>query len=133
MYDYSVYGDDHIIDEKGNAFIALRRVAWGTNRSEDKAKLEIRKYYNNATGDETPAKGVAFLTDEGPHNLTHELLDMGFGNTEVVLEKIKDREDFEEALIKTLDNVPEQLEDKVQEITDSMFIPSDNMLDYEEE
>lgn len=67
---------DYTIDEKGNTFIALRKIDWG-NKGE--FKLDIRKYYASETG-ETMSKGLSFLTDDGPDELTKVLLETGFGN-----------------------------------------------------
>lgn len=67
---------DYTIDEKGNTFIALRKVDWG-NKGE--YKLDLRKYYASESG-ETMSKGVSFLTDEGPDELTKVLIETGYGN-----------------------------------------------------
>jgi len=84
---------DEIVDEKGNTAILFRKLAWG----EGQEKLEIRKWYVNIDG-ETPSKGVTFLTEDGPHNLVHVFAKKGFGDTETILNTLKERDDFEEAL-----------------------------------
>lgn len=66
---------DYTIDEKGNTFIALRKIDWGGNGNY---KLDLRKYYANESG-ETMSKGVSFLTEDGPNELTKVLLETGYG------------------------------------------------------
>ena len=95
------FGDlDAIFDEKGSQFLALRKIQWvkeGNEPDESKAKLEIRKYRVTDEG-EVPLKGVAFLTEDGPHELTHTLIREGFGKTKDIIKTISDRDDFEETL-----------------------------------
>lgn len=78
-FTYTVDSDfDYTIDEKGNTFIALRKIDWG-NKGE--YKLDLRKYYASETG-ETMSKGLSFLTDEGPDELTKVLIETGYGDDE---------------------------------------------------
>ena len=90
---------DHTFDEKGNAFLALRKLTWGDS---DNVKLDIRKWYTNSSGEETLGKGVSFLTDEGPHELVKVLIENDYGKTDEIIKGIKDREDFKPALVKAL-------------------------------
>lgn len=92
-------GFDHVFDEKANTFLALRKIYWN---NKEEPKLDIRKWYTSSDGTEKMGKGVSFLTDEGPHELTRVLLVNGYGNTEQVLESIKDRDDFKTSLVKVL-------------------------------
>ena len=98
---YKICGLDRIVDEKGSAFIALRKIAWNVGPDdevdESKVKLDLRKYYTTAEG-ERMSKGVSFLTDDGPHELVHILTEEGYGNTTQVLGAIKERDDFNEAV-----------------------------------
>ena len=58
-FKYAIDKDfDHTIDEKGNTFIALRKIAWGDSENY---KLDLRKYYTTEDG-ERMNKGVSFLT-----------------------------------------------------------------------
>ena len=75
---------DYTIDEKGNTFIALRKIDWG-NKGD--YKLDLRKYYASESG-ETMSKGVSFLTEEGPHELTKVLLETGYGDAEEITNTI---------------------------------------------
>lgn len=76
-FEYSVDPDfDYTIDEKGNTFIALRKIDWG-NKGE--FKLDLRKYYASESG-ETMSKGLSFLTEDGPDELTKVLIETGYGN-----------------------------------------------------
>lgn len=79
---------DYTIDEKGNTFIALRKIDW-SNKGE--YKLDLRKYYASESG-ETMSKGVSFLTEDGPHELTKVLVETGYGDDNELAEAIiKDR------------------------------------------
>ena len=110
-FTYSVDPNfDYTIDEKGNTFIALRKIDWGRGEY----KLDLRKYYASESG-ETMSKGVSFLTEDGPDELTRVLLDTGYGNdaeiAETIIEKrpgilakIKKEIDENPELIKDLDN-----------------------------
>lgn len=82
-----------IFDETpgSNAFLALRNLRWD---SKSPYKIDIRKWYTNANGEEIAGKGVSFMTPEGPENLIQALLQNGFGDTRKTLNGIKDREDF---------------------------------------
>lgn len=99
---YKIHDDfDFTIEEKGNVFIALRKLTWG--EKEDNPKYDIRKWYNKADG-ETAGKGVA-ITKEGLDELTSVLMREGFGNTEEILDSIKDREDFEKSYDKVVKGI----------------------------
>ena len=91
---------DEIFDEKGNTFLAMRKIQWCKPDAEpdpDKAKLELRKWHMKSEG-ETPGKGFSFLTEEGPHELTDVLISNGYGHTKDILELLRDRDDFEESV-----------------------------------
>lgn len=75
---------DYTIDEKGNTFIALRKIDWG-NKGD--FKLDLRKYYASESG-ETMSKGLSFLTDDGPNELTKVLIETGYGNPEEITNAI---------------------------------------------
>lgn len=92
-------GIDHVFDEKGNTFLALRKISWGDS---DKPKLDLRKWYVSKEGEETVGKGFSFLTEDGPNELTNILTQCGFGETKTIIDNIKDREDFESSLLKSL-------------------------------
>ena len=90
-----------MVDEKNNQFIRLAEIAWaGADEEVDpsKIKLDIRKYTTDADGNERMLKGCSFLTEDGPHELTHALVEEGFGNTEKILTAIKQRSDFPDAV-----------------------------------
>ena len=83
---------DEVIDEvPGSSFLALRKLRWSENSS---FKLDIRKWYTNAEGEEIAGKGVSFMTEEGPDNLIEALLRHNYGDTRKTLNGIKDRDDF---------------------------------------
>lgn len=92
---YKIMDDfNHIIEEKGNMFTALRKISWN---DKDNYKLDLRKYY--VTGDgETVGKGVSFMTEEGPNELAKVLVSEGYGYTDEILKELANREDFRASL-----------------------------------
>ena len=96
-------GLDEIVDEKGSMYIALRKTAWyneGKEPSEDNAKIEIRKWQvqDGESQADMPRRGVTFLTEEGPHNLTEAMVKHGFGDTKKIINQLKTRDDFPDAV-----------------------------------
>lgn len=99
---YTIHDDfDFILEEKGNVFVALRKLTWGDKTTEP--KFDIRKWYSSAEG-ETAGKGVS-MSKDGLDELTSVLLSQGFGKTDEILESIKDREDFERSYDKVIKGV----------------------------
>lgn len=96
-YRYTVGDIDELVDERGNSAIMLRKLAWG----DGKEKLEIRKWIVDIDS-ERANKGVTFLTEEGPHNLTNTMVRLGFGNTEEIITELSKRDDFNEALVNVI-------------------------------
>lgn len=91
-------GINELIDEgTGNSSIMLREVGWNGRDP----KLEIRKWIIDVDK-ETPMRGLSFITEQGPHTLTEVLTEKGFGNTEKLIINIKDREDFDDSLVKVI-------------------------------
>lgn len=104
IFTYTVDNDfDHIFDEKGNTFLALRKIWWGEKTEDSEPKLDLRKWYTTPNGEKV-GKGFSFITEDGPHELARVLLENGYGNTEQVIEAIKDREDFMTSLVKIIGN-----------------------------
>lgn len=100
-FKYSFRGINRIVEERGNQFIRFAQIAW-KGEDEDcepnEIKYDLRKYTTDSDGKERMLKGVSFLSEEGPHELTHILLEEGFGNTEKIIDTIKTREDFKDAV-----------------------------------
>lgn len=127
-FDYRVNPDfDFIFDEKGNTFLALRKIAWNEGGKE---KLDIRKYYNSADGTETVGKGVSFITEEGPHELTRILVENDYGYTDEIINGIKNRKDFMTSLVKVL-NEDDSKELGLENIdpNEEYFDPVESLLD----
>ena len=114
-FKYSFRGVNRVVDEKNNQFIRLAQIAWvGADEEVDpsKIKLDIRKYTTDADGNERMLKGCSFLTEDGPHELTHALVEEGFGKTEKILGAIKNRSDFSEAVRACYgDKVPDDIDE----------------------
>lgn len=120
-FTYEVDKDfDYTIEEKGNAYIALRKIKWGNS---DIFKLDLRKYYASANGD-TMNKGVS-MTDEGAHELTRVLLQNNYGYPDEIIDTIKEnRPDIFEAL-QNIDS------DKSSNINEEYFDPRELIEDDE--
>lgn len=89
---------DVVFEEKGNTVGMIRKISWG-NRVP---KLELRKWNLDSNGKETASRGYTFMTEEGPHELVENMAKLGYGDTTKVISSIKDRKDFEEALVKNI-------------------------------
>jgi hypothetical protein len=95
-FTYSIVDNiDHIIEEQGTQFTALRKVRWGDS---DKAYLELRRWRNTPDGGEQAAKGCTFMTEDGPSTLTETLVEMGYGDTKDILIKLTKRKNFVSAV-----------------------------------
>ena len=126
-FTYTVNPDfDYTIDEKGNTFIALRQIDWG-NKGE--YKLDLRKYYASEDG-ETMSKGLSFLTEDGPNELTRVLIETGYGDDEEIANTIIESRPYILAHINTeLQNNP----DLVNSLGDTRFFTKkENYYDPEE-
>lgn len=88
---------DFIIEEVGDRFMALRKIKWGDSENY---KLDLRRYRSSEEGERMEkGKGLSFMTEEGPNELTRILLDQGYGNADEIAEVIKtSRPDIAEAL-----------------------------------
>lgn len=77
-FEYTIDSDfDYTIDEKGNRYVALRKIDWG-NKGE--YKLDLRKYYASDAG-EKMSSGVT-MSDDAADELAKVLLETGYGNDE---------------------------------------------------
>lgn len=97
-FKYSIRGINRIVEERGQQFLRLSQIAWNVGEDEDvepeKIKLDLRKFRTDADGNEIMGKGVSFMTEEGPHELVHIMMEEGYGNTEKCIRILKDRPDF---------------------------------------
>lgn len=87
-------GYNYIVSEKGNTFVALRKITWDIGREE---KLDLRKYVVNSDGSEKMMKGISF-DDETAHELVHIMTNTGYGDTRVIMGNLRERPDFKDAL-----------------------------------
>ena len=60
---------------------------------------------------ERASRGFSFLTEEGPHELANVLVSNGYGHTQDILERLKDRPDFQDSL-KAIYNESDQDDDE---------------------
>lgn len=105
---YDVLDEDpleNVFDNRDNSYLAIRTVSW--NKSHP--KLEIRRWYMDAEDNETPSKGITFMTKEGPHQLTHLLLKLGYGDNDVIDAIMVDR--------KANNIKPISIEEQVKEVS----------------
>ena len=88
---------DYTIEEKGNTFIALRKIKWG---DRDEFRLDLRKYISTEEG-ERMGKGLSFITDEGPSELINVLLDNNYGDPDIIGNTIvKKRKDILDSIMR---------------------------------
>ena len=97
VYDIKQDGINEVIDENGNMIMMLREVAWQGKQH----KLELRKWLLDTDG-ETPMRGVTFMSEKGPHNLTETMVRLGYGETTKLLKELSNREDFDDSLVRTI-------------------------------
>lgn len=89
---------DHVIDEKGNKFTALRKIKWGDS---PEFKLDLRNYIATEEG-ERMGKGCTFISENGANELVNVLLNEGYGNADEVANQIIAREDLTMAVCNRL-------------------------------
>ena len=100
-FKYSIRGIDRVVEEKGNQFIRFAQIAWAGEDEDvlpEAIKYDIRKYTTDSAGNERMLKGVSFFSEEGPNQLANILVEEGFGNTRTILQNIRKRSDFADAL-----------------------------------
>lgn len=118
-YELKYNGINEIIDERNNTVMMLREVGWGGRPP----RLELRKWIINSDG-EIANKGVAFMTEDGPHNLVDTMTNLGFGRTKNILNNIKNRDDFEDSLVQVIGK------EKVNTAKKTEFVRDDNDESY---
>ena len=111
---------DYTIEEQGNQFTALRKVRWGDN---DKEYLELRRWRNTPDGGEQAAKGCTFMTEDGPSELVNVLVELGYGNTKEVINRLSQREDFRKSLNSVLGKDDELFDENVGTLEDDYYDP----------
>lgn len=118
---------DHILTEHGNTFTALRKIQW-TNNSP--YKLDLRKWDITSDGDEKCRKGICF-DDETANELINVLLSTGYGDTQAVIDSIKDRDDFNSTMAGTLQKDQICLIQKIQDELSLLDKPLDEVEYYD--
>lgn len=117
---------DELIDERGNSTLMFRKVHWGSKVGTEFTENdlpELRKWIITDTG-EMANKGTTFLTPEGPGRLARAIIKRGYGTTADYIETLKEREDFDEALISVLGK--KKVSDiKETEVEDTYYDPSE--------
>lgn len=118
-------GYNHIITEKGNTFIALRKITWDLGKDE---KLDLRKYVVNSDGSERMMKGISFDNDTA-YELVHTLTKTGYGDTRTIMGNLRERPDFMDALSYVLsDEEKEQLDLDLPEVPDEEYFDIRSMM-----
>lgn len=97
-YKINAEGPNILIAEEGNSAYMLRQVSWN-GRPE---KIELRKWITTPNGEELPGKGFSFRDRSKLDEIVEGLAQNNFGNTKILLQNIRDREDFESALVHTI-------------------------------
>lgn len=96
-FRYTIGDVNELIEERGNMVTMLRKLAWGDHDE----KLELRRWIVDIDS-EKANKGVTFMTEEGPNNLTEVMTRLGYGDTETLIKELSEREDFDEALVNVI-------------------------------
>ena len=115
---------DHVIDERNNTYISLRKVKWSENSD---TKLDLRKYVTQTDGSERMMKGCSF-SEEAADELVHALLEEGYGDTRQVLLDIKERDNFPISMVRALsdDDI-----DLVKKVFPDIELPKTDEIDEE--
>lgn len=120
-FKYSFRGVNRVVEEKGNQFIRFAQIAWAGEDEEvdpSKIKYDLRRYFTDSDGVEKMGKGVTFLSDNGPTELTHILVEEGFGKTSTILGNIKKRGDFPEAVKEVYGDAADNVDDETFDLRD---------------
>ena len=117
-----VDGVDFPFEEEGNQFNAFRKIRWGDNPT---ARLELRRWRVNPDGSEQAAKGMTFLTEEGPGELARILIASGHGNTQELLKEISSRDDFRKSLNSILGEDDEFFDESAGTCEDDYYDPNE--------
>ena len=115
---------DHVLQERNNQYVSIRKVKW---TDDGDIFYDIRKYRTESDGSERILKGVS-LGEDGVNELTHVLTEEGFGDTRTIINNIKDREDFNASLVRSLSD--DDL-DVIKQAFPDMELPTDKVLDEE--
>ena len=121
-YKYTIH--DHVdftIEESQNFFTAFRKASWGNSSPH----YEIRRWKNMPDGSEQANKGVTFLTEEGPTELVNTLVGIGFGDTKIILDSLKEREDFRRCLNTVLGKDDPNYDQQAGTVEDQFFDPKE--------
>lgn len=121
-FKYSIRGINRIIEERGQQFLRLSQIAWNVADGEEvdpsKIKLDLRKFRTDSEGNEIMSKGVSFMTEEGPHELVHVMIEEGFGDTEKCIRLLKERKDFKSAANAAYGKHDDESEDETFDLRD---------------
>lgn len=94
-----------VIDERGNSYIMFAKYKWF---GKGDFKLGLRTFYSTPEG-ERIGKGITFLTDEGPNELTRALLEKGYGHAESIAKTLRgSRPEIIGAVIDELNDMTEE-------------------------
>lgn len=94
---------NHLIEEKANTYIALRKVRWGDS---PEFKVDLRKYRAQENGEQM-LKGCTFMSEDGVHELAKVLIEEGYGRTDEIVNAIKEnRPKVYAALIQDIKDIP---------------------------
>lgn len=98
-YEFDPNGINHIIEEGGNSFSAIRMVKW--SKDAEDYKLDFRKYMCNEHG-EIAKKGISFYhPQEASTEIIKGLLHWGYGDANEVAKCIyQGRPDIVDLIVK---------------------------------
>ena len=120
--NWEIVKDYGTVDSEDNKVLSIRKVSW---YGKD-PKLEIGMWFNGADMQTPDKKRITFMTKQGPHRLTEKMVDLGYGDTEV-LQNSLDRRSTEKIVAPTDEEEPE--EEQFEEEEDSDYFSSKDILD----
>jgi len=118
-------GPNALISERNNTVMMFRKVAWNNRQP----RLELRNWVVEENG-ERPMRGISFANEETVHNLVNVMTGIGYGDTKVVLGNLKERPDFEPALVDAIgmQKVIEAKNTEVEKVADDEYFDPRNMI-----
>ena len=101
---------------------------------KSKGKLEIRKWMLEKDGTERANKGIVFMTEEGPHQLTEIMVKNNYGDTKEILKSVLTRDNFKDSVVNLYsEDDSDEADGNYFDMRDMLLSYSDNSGDKEDD